>query len=208
MLICWVASSWERLENKDCIQQYANVFISGKRNVLLVSSTKNDTNSVLMWDDADIDGEMDGNWWICSEGGQDGGNMNCNPDKFVSTASSWTVFDYPIEYCLSQPTQDECSVNFSMTIMVVVLSFNALKVILMVWVLFRFDAEHILTTVGDAIASFLTYGDPTTMQMCLADKRDIKRHWQQRGFARPFTNRPRRWGLAVSRTRWIFFFLL
>ncbi|KUJ16884.1 uncharacterized protein LY89DRAFT_733887 [Mollisia scopiformis] len=150
------ASSWERLENKDCIQQSSNVFISGRRNVLLVSSTKNDTNSVLMYSDADIDGSMDG---------------NC-----------WTVFDYPIEYCLSQPTKDICSVNFSMTTMIVVLSFNALKVVLMVWVLFRFDAEKILTSIGDATASFLTFEDPTTMQMCLADKRNIRTHWQARGF--------------------------
>lgn len=202
------ASSWERLENKDCIQQYSNIFISGRRNILLVSSTKNDTNSVLQYSDADIKPDLDDNWWICSSYGNDGGYQSCNPEKLLPTASNWTVFDYPIEYCLSQLTEDTCSINFSMTIMIVVLSFNALKVVLMVWILFRFDAEKILTSVGDAAASFLTYEDPTTMQMCLADKREIQRHWQARGFARPFNSMPRRWGMAVSKKRWVFFFLL
>lgn len=202
------AASWERLENKDCIQQYSNIFISERRNVLLVSSMKNDSNSVLLYNDADIGSGLTGNWWICSKYGNDGGSMTCNPDNYLSTASNWTVFDYPIEYCLSQPTKDVCSVNFSMTIMIVVLSFNALKVVLMLWVLFRFDAEKILISIGDAAASFLTYEDPTTMQMCLADKRDIRRHWQARGFARPFNKKSRHWGLAVGRKRWILFLLL
>lgn len=165
--------SWERLENKECLQQYSNVFIFGRRNVLLVSSTKNSANSVLMYGDTDLTLGMDNNWWLCSETGKYDGSMTCNPENYLSTANNWTVFDYPVEYCLSETTKDICSVNFSMTIMTVVLGFNALKVVLMFWVLFRFDAEKILTSVGDAASSFLTYEDPTTMQMCLADKRDI-----------------------------------
>lgn len=202
------ASSWQRLENKDCIKKYENAFISGRRNVILVSSTKNDTNSVLMYGSSDISSAMDGNWWICSEGRQDGGFMTCNPDKFITLASNWTVFDYPIEYCLSQITKDTCSMNFSMTIMIVVLAFNTLKVFLMLWVLFRFDAEKILASVGDAAASFLTHEDPTTMRMCLADKRGIRRDWKARGFARPFDPRRRHWGTAVRVKRIVLFLLL
>jgi hypothetical protein len=130
------ASTWERLGNRNCMQQYSNVFISGRRSVLLVLSTKNDTNSGLQYHDADVGADLTGNWWICSETGNDGGSMTCNPEKYTSTASNWTVFDYPIEYCLSQPTKDICSVNFSMTIMTVVLSFNVLKVVFMLWVFF------------------------------------------------------------------------
>ncbi|KAF8855274.1 hypothetical protein BDZ45DRAFT_805125 [Acephala macrosclerotiorum] len=43
------ASSWQRLENKDCIKKYENAFISGKRNILLVFSTKNDTFRAHIW---------------------------------------------------------------------------------------------------------------------------------------------------------------
>lgn len=200
------APSWERLENKECIQAYSNVFQSSRRNVVLVSSKKNDTNSILMYGSSDIDSAMDSNWWICSEGGQDGGSMTCNPDSYVSKASSWTVWDYPVEYCLSERIDDICSIQFSWTIMLVVVAFNSLKVIVMAWVLFRYDAEKILATVGDAVVSFLKVQDLTTVQMCLANKREMHRMWQERGFARQFSRHRLRWGSAVSKKRWALFF--
>lgn len=202
------ASSWERLENKDCIQAYSNVFVSSRRNVVLVSSAKNDTNSVLKYGSSDMSADLDTNWWICSEEGQDGGYLTCNPRDYISSASSWEVWGYPIEYCLSQPTEDICSVEFSQTIMFVVVGFNALKVIAMIWILFRFDAENILTSVGDAAASFLKSEDQTTGLMCLANKREMRKFWQSRGTAMPFSRRRRFWGSAVSKKRWALFFFL
>ncbi|KAF4628620.1 hypothetical protein G7Y89_g9538 [Cudoniella acicularis] len=202
------APSWERLENKDCLQAYSNVFLSERRNVVLVSSSKNNTNSILKYGDADWTSGLENNWWICSKQGNDGGSQTCNAETYMSSASNWTVYDFPIEYCLSERTTDTCSVNFSMTIMIVVVAFNAFKVALMLWVLFRYDAENILTSVGDAAASFLLFEDQTTMQMCLADKRDLRRFWQARGFAKPFDRRKRHWGSAVSKKRWTSFFCL
>lgn len=203
------APSWERLSNKACIQAYSNIFLSERRNVVPVSSAKNDTNSIIQYGDSDFEGsDLDGNWWICSSYGQDGGHLTCNPDDYLSKADSWSVFDKPIEYCLSEKTNDICSVRFSMTIMVVVVAFNALKVLVMIWVLYRYDAEHILTSVGDAVSSFLQVEDMTTIQMCLANKRDMRHFWQARGFARPFNRIPPRWGTAVSRKRWSLFFFL
>lgn len=200
------APSWERLENKECIQAYSNIFQSSRRNVVLISSTQNDTNSILKYGSSDIDTAMDSNWWICSEGAQDGGYMTCNPNKYVSNASSWTVWGYPVEYCFSEKVKDVCTIQFSWTIMLVVISFNALKVIVMAWVLFRYDAEQILTSVGDAVVSFLRHEDLTTVQMCLANKREMRRFWQERGFARQFSRQQLRWGSAVSRKRWAMFF--
>jgi hypothetical protein len=182
--------------------------MSSRRNIVLVSSVKNDTNSVLKYGDSDMDTGMDGNWWICSMGGQDGGNLFCNPRSYLSSASSWEVWGYPIEYCLSERTKDICTIEFSETIMYVVVAFNALKVVAMMWILWRFDAEQILATVGDAAASFLRVNDPTTDNMCLANKRDMRRFWQSRGLAVPFSSRRRHWGSAVSKKRWALFFSL
>lgn len=144
------ASTWERLDNKGCIQAYSNAFLSSRRNVVLVSSTKNNSNSILQYGSSDFNGnaDLDSNWWICSMGGQNGGNLKCNPDDYLASSDTWLVWRYPIEYCLSQPVEDMCSVKFSQTIMYGVVGFNALRVLLMLWVLFRHDAEHILTSVG------------------------------------------------------------
>ncbi|KAH7408859.1 hypothetical protein BKA64DRAFT_693057 [Cadophora sp. MPI-SDFR-AT-0126] len=200
------ASSWERLENKDCIQAYSNAFVPSRRNVVLVSSVKNNTNSILKYRSSDIRIAMDSNWWICSKYFQDGGHLTCVPNDYISKAKSWKVFNYPIEYCLSERTPDVCEIKFSMTIMLVVVASNALKVLMMIWVLFRFDAEQILATVGDAAASFLDIEDPTTERMCLANKREMRDFWNGRGTARPFSKARRHWGSAVSKKRWLLFF--
>jgi hypothetical protein len=200
------APKWERLESKECIRAYSNVFVSARRNVVLVSSNKNDSNSILKYGDAEMTNGLDGNWWICSLYFQDGGSMTCNPENYLSKASSWTVFDYPIEYCLSEKVDDVCEIQFSWTIMLVVVSFNALKVLVMAWVLFRYNAEKILATVGDAASSFLQREDMATTQMCLANKRAMRKFWQERGFARQFSRHRLRWGSAVSRKRWALFF--
>lgn len=55
------AASWERLENKQCIQAYSDAFISSKRNVLLISSSESQENSVLHWGAADMNSEMTNN---------------------------------------------------------------------------------------------------------------------------------------------------
>lgn len=202
------ANSWERLDNKACLKAYENVFISSRRNLILVSSNKNSTNSVLDYGSADFSSDLDQNWWICSKGGQDGGYLSCNAEDYMSSASSWTVYDNPIEYCLSETIEDTCSIQFSETIMLVVIAFNALKVIVMIWVLTRFDAEKILVSVGDAAASFLNFEDQATHMMCLANKREMRKFWKARGAASPFSRKQHRWGEAVSRKRWTLFFCL
>jgi hypothetical protein len=203
------ATSWDRLSNRECIQAYSNVFISERRNLILVSSAKNATDSLLTYNIAEMDkGDMDENWWICSIAFQDGGNMVCQPDEFLAKADGWTVFDWPIEYCLSEPVESVCEVEFSLAIMAIVIVFNAFKVLAMTWVLWRYNAESILTTVGDATASFLLREDPTTRGMCLADRTNIVRLWKMPGTGVPYTARRRRWGVAVSRGKWWLFSIL
>lgn len=208
------ASEWERLDNAECINAYSNLFLTSRRNVVLVSSSINSTitmdtwNSVLDYGSTDYKHSLDGNWWMCSMGGQDGGNLFCNPRSLLANANNWKVFDYPIEYCLSEPKETMCSVQFSLTIMWVVIAFNALKVAAMVWILVCFDAEKLLASVGDAAASFLNHDDLTTLGMCLADKKGIRSFWQSRGQPRPFNLNRRRWGTAVSAGRWVLFTLL
>ncbi|KAL5448402.1 hypothetical protein PMIN07_000925 [Paraphaeosphaeria minitans] len=202
------ASSWERLSNRDCIQAYSNVFMTGRRNVVLVSSERNATNSVLYYGTTELDnGGMDNNWWICSRV-QDGGNVKCQPGEYAADADNWTVWGYPIDYCLSEKIEDVCQVEFSMDIMVVVIIFNAIKVIAMTWVLLRYNAEDILTTVGDSVSSFLEREDETTRGMCLAGWRDIDHTWIHPGNGVLYQPRQQRWAKAVSTWKWTFFILM
>ncbi|KAL2068529.1 hypothetical protein VTL71DRAFT_14866 [Oculimacula yallundae] len=200
------ASTWERLENKECIQAYSDAFVSSRRNVLLISRSESLDNSVLYWGASDMNHEMTNNWWICSKTKNDGGADSCSPDTLASSASTWEVFDFPISYCLSETVDSVCSVQFSEKIMYVVIAFNVIKVLAMLWILFRYDAENILISVGDAMASFLKFQDPTTTSMCLADKRHISSFWKSRGLAKQFSKIGNFWGTAVSRKRWILFF--
>ena len=204
------ASSWQRLSNRECMDAYSNVFLTDRRNLVMVSSAKNATDSLLAYDISVLDkGDMSQNWWICSLfRGNDGGNLFCNPEKMLSEADTWTVSGFPIEYCLSEQVEGTCEVNFSLTIMAVVIVFNFLKVMAMTWVLWRYDAENILTTVGDAAASFLLREDPTTRGMCLADRKNLVRMWKMPGTGVPYTNRRARWSIAVSKGKWWFFSLL
>lgn len=202
------ASSWERLNNRDCIQAYSNVFMTGRRNLVLISSEKNPNNSVLDYGISELDsGGMNNNWWICSKGVRDGGNVKCQPNDFMANADNWTVWDYPIDYCLSEKIKDICEVEFSIDIMIVVIAFNVIKVIVMTWVLLRYNAEDILTTVGDSVSSFLEREDETTRGMCLAGWRDIGHAWRYPGNGVLYQPRPQRWARAVSKGKWTFFIL-
>ena len=202
------AASWERLSNRECIQAYSNLFLTSRRNLVLVSSDRNETNSVLEWGSAELDGgDLSNNWWICSTK-QNGGNVICQPEDYISKADDWTVWGYPIDYCLSEPVQDICAVEFSMEIMLVVIVFNLIKIFAMTWVLLRYNAEEILTTVGDSVVSFLTKDDETTRGMCLVGWRDIGHYWQYPGTGIVYHPLRRRWAVAVSRGKWCLFTLL
>ncbi|KAF2446815.1 hypothetical protein P171DRAFT_409004 [Karstenula rhodostoma CBS 690.94] len=202
------ASSWERLSNRDCIEAYSNVFMTARRNLVLVSKEKNTTNSVLDYGISELDdGGMDNNWWICSRV-QDGGNVKCQPDDFKANADNWTVWGYPIDYCLSERTEDVCEVEFSVDIMLVVIVFNVIKVIAMTWVLLRYNAENILTTVGDSVSSFFKREDETTRGMCLTGWRDVGHTWRYPGNGVLYQPRRQRWAKSVSTPKWTLFILM
>jgi len=58
-----------------------------------------------------------------------------------------------IQYCLSQPVQEHCKLQFSLAIMVVVVLCNLVKAVCMGFIVWRKDPEP-LVTLGDALSSF------------------------------------------------------
>ena len=66
--------------------------------------------------------------------------------------------------------------------------------------------EPTLVTLGDAMDSFLTTPDPTTIGMCFADRRVIKREWRRGSTVGPRQWKQKgvqRWWTSVGKTRWI-----
>lgn len=195
------ASTYERLDKASCIKAYKQVYVSNRRNLVLVSSTQHSADSVL--GGQVISGAINDRsaFWICSKT-DDGPDASCDPEAVLENAASWAVWGDPIEYCLSERTEEKCALQFSFDIMIVVIVCNLIKLALMLYVLFCLDAEQILTSVGDAMASFLRFPDQTTAGKCLELTREVP------GQSRQYLEHQGRWTRAASKKRWIFFTLL
>lgn len=106
--------------------------------------------------------------------------------------------------CLEEKIEARCEVQFSISLLYIVIACNVAKVILMTVVLWRLN-EKTLVTIGDAVDSFLQLCDPTTERCCLASKRNIISLWKtpllrcnQRW--KPRSREP--WFNACSARRW------
>ena len=83
--------------------------------------------------------------------------------------SSEEQFTQPIQYCLSQPVEEQCQVQVSLVILVIVVACNTTKALCMLLTI-RCQKSQPLVTLGDAIESFIQDPDLNTCGMCLASK--------------------------------------
>ena len=108
-----------------------------------------------------------------------------------------------ISYCLSQPVEETCELQFSSLILFIVILCNIVKCTTMILILWRAN-DPPLVTMGDCITAFLQEPDETTAGMCLLDKHKVsKGKWRGAGIALPWDSRRRRWFAAASAKRWI-----
>ena len=137
----------------------------------------------------------------------------CNPGELISNLTSglpWRVTlktgeKVEISGCKSELRAEQCKVQFSLGIMIVVICCNLVKACCMVMTVVR-SREPTLVTLGDAIDSFLRIPDPTTMGICFADREFIKREWERRGRigSRQWKQKGvQRWWTSASKMRWI-----
>lgn len=196
----------QRIDNKACIEEYSKGIISTRANLLLVTSHENDTNAVLaMWDH--MSPNFGSNYyyppWVCDLDQetyyQDGSQPSCDVGKVASKASTWTMGGHPIQYCLSEPIEEHCRLQFSVGIMVIVIICNAVKMVVLGFIAWTQPSN--LVTVGDAIASFLDRPDPTTTGSCLAGKKEFHKCWR----CTPMRWEPQTlyWFHAASKKRWL-----
>ena len=208
------AAEWDRLTNEACIKVYMQEFLTDNANVLAVTSALNDSSLVLNSTyPAYVYGTMPdvqvgtGTWpWPCANYFNSETNT-CDTSALLSEAANWTIdvevgASYPIQYCLSQPAEKHCTTQFSLLIIIIVIICNITKLACMIMLLLRQQAKP-LVTLGDAVESFLETPDPTTENMCLADKSEFsaKKPWSATRDS--YEPRQLRWFAGASWKRWL-----
>jgi hypothetical protein len=93
-------------------------------------------------------------------------NKTSEPDRMHNT--SWPV-DARIAQAFATIVNGKSRIELSIDFMIIVIVFNALKLSVMLWVLFT-DRSEYLVTLGDAVASFLEDPDLSTAEQCMLDK--------------------------------------
>jgi len=89
-------------------------------------------------------------------------------------ASSWAIERTgTIQYCLSERVPEQCRVQASLPIAIVVIMLNLLKAIVMLIVAVS-TTDPPLLCIGDGVASFLERSDAITRSTCLAARKDYK----------------------------------
>jgi hypothetical protein len=107
---------------------------------------------------------------------------------------------WPIQYCMAEPIEEYCTARFSLTNLGDVVGTNVIKAACVICLLLRVPLRTALSTVGDAVTSFLNEPYPTTEKMCKASMFDFrkKRFWQNPPAARPLSVSQQRWWRVVS----------
>ena len=202
------------LTNEECMKTYFKDFVSSHGDVLAVSSTVNKTDSLLAIPFKAVpninndEHQLPPMAFICEDPifFADGSSFYqethaCTLDASLPDAQNWKVSNYTIDYCLSQPVQEECKLQFSLVIMLIVIGCNATKCICMVYLAIG-SKEEPLVTLGDSISSFLNRPDLTTKGFCLAGRDSFQTtDWEARALT--YNPKKRRWFRAATAQRWI-----
>ena len=197
----------------ECTKTYNTDFVSNRGNVFLITKdTPNTThnNTILAMGISDPTQFIPSNW-MCTSDVNPGYMDWCDPSAPTTNLTNglpWIVKlktgeELEIAECKSEIIEEKCKVQFSLEIMIAVIGCNLFKACCMVMAVVR-SREPTLVTLGDAVESFLRAPDPTTMGMCFANQRFIKKEWMNgwRIGARQWKQKGvQRWWASVSKTR-------
>lgn len=203
LLLQKTSKTLERLENNECIQTYSASIVSNRGNVLLVSQYQGSVNSLLAIarsQPSNFLNHIDPSLWV-RVGLPDQTINATTARRWAYTCSDHIATEYPISYCLSTKFEDRCELQFSVAIMVIVITSNFIKFVCMTWMAWKLDSQP-LVTLGDAIASFLNQPDSTTDGMCLGDKVRFLESRNWRSLPSQYNPKPYLWFGAASLRRW------
>jgi len=109
------ASNYSVLGLKDCLHTYSDIYVSTYSDVIMISSDRNDTNSLLAWDVSLSDSSS----WLCAPvkncediESMSGTDTMCDFKALEKDPSKWTSFGHLIRYCLARQVDLNCSLDF------------------------------------------------------------------------------------------------
>ncbi|KAI9163671.1 hypothetical protein HJFPF1_05293 [Paramyrothecium foliicola] len=132
----------------------------------------------------------------------------CNPKLLQQMDDKWRIanlpYDYTVKYCLSEPREESCRLEYSPVMLGIICAANLLKALMITLLFLTHRNSSPLLTLGDAITSFLNRSDATTASRCTWTKHDFKteRRWNEPVTPRPLKAVRRRYGAVPSRLRW------
>lgn len=200
-----------RVDNKQCLQEVLVPMNTENQLYLLV--TVGDPNKPYNTSDLQYKGFIDTmhrisanagedyepGAWACSQLNlrrSDGSSELCwlRSSELTSQAGDWAPYDNRIAYCLNLRAKDQCALEFSIPIMVIICAMNLVKSVLFAFIALLFT-ESPIVTLGDAIASFIRY----------PSRNELKPIYERPGSvgATSTPKRQRRWE-ATTRRRWHF----
>ena len=146
----------QRLDNSECIAAYGTSFVSGRTNVLAITSAvgTQTNNTVFLHDSVDYrledltSGLTPSFNWICHD--VSSVYWSGHPCDIAATrrnAGNWTKDGRKIDYCLSEVVPSKCKLQFSVYILVTVILMNAGKSLAMFLTLYT-ERDPTLVTIG------------------------------------------------------------
>ena len=198
-------STWQQLDNEACIRAYAQSFVSAHGDLVAITAGVN-SSTLVEYLDMGVQYPGPPYSWICQR------SVPCEADYMLKHASNWTLSyranhtTFPVQYCLSQPVEEHCQVQFSILIIGIVMACNVVKALCMLLAL-RQQKSRPLVTLGDAIEDFLVKPDRSTRLACLSGKnkfsgrrwRRVPSKWEEKGH---------RWFASLSTQRWLICYFL
>lgn len=191
-----LTSNMTRLENEDCIRAYSNSLLTDRRHVVAVSDAQlppfvNESiysyTAGYWYQSIDICPTCQTffNWtdptvWTCAFlSGQNSPHVrSCDSSAAASHASQFTIQNSPISYCLSEEIEESCQLQADVGIMSAVIVCTAIKICVLVMATCTIPGE-IISTIGDAISSFLNRPEKLTADCCLLSFDDVRRREQR-----------------------------
>jgi hypothetical protein len=202
----------EELSLLECIDAYSITFQSTRGNVFLVvgEGVMNTTDAYGIFPSIIRSGQCaaeTGTRWVYEQyRAESGGCFAQEGYRFLpelrADPDSWSpLLGLRVNKCFSERTGQNCKLNFSVPLVVVVIVFNAIKALALLVGISQLRNDPMLT-VGDAVASFLQRPDPSSLNMCLISQGDIHRStlgWQELQQPRAYTNNLPSWSSSVKK---------
>ncbi|KAL3442239.1 hypothetical protein BJX65DRAFT_287200 [Aspergillus insuetus] len=215
MLASAHANNLTRLTPTECITAYATAWQSKYGGVVLISSEFNSSeyaiDSVMQQlAPRPADSQQDPFGWVCMEGDEMSDSARqCQSElagvkRDANSTRGWVVDGYRINHCLVEEIPEKCTLEYSLTLSIVVLVTNGVKIAVILGTILSLRANPLLT-LGDAIASFLSVPDEASKGMGLITKGMVTAKKQplcKQDVLPEYNPHPQRRWTSVSMERW------